>query len=80
MDLILPRVSHGISKRMVYNSDFPSPDFISPNSLEFRVTSTGKEMKHIITYIENYSMKLLNEDFNDNFRHRAHRNTFMVLA
>ena len=33
MGLILPRISHGISKRMVYNLDFLSPDFISSNSM-----------------------------------------------
>lgn len=33
MGLILPRISHGIGKRMVYNLDFPSPDFISSNSM-----------------------------------------------
>lgn len=57
MGLTLPRVSHGIDKRMVYNLDVPFPRFYWLQFSEFRVTYTGKEIKHIITCIE----KLFNE-------------------
>lgn len=62
MSLVLPRVIPGISERMVYSLDFPSPGFISSSFLSSRyLTYIEKEMEHMITWIKNYLMKLPND-------------------
>lgn len=56
MGLILPRVSYGISKTMVYNLDFPSLHFISSISVNSRLPYWKRNRTHDCLY-----RKLFNE-------------------